>query len=110
MGLEISEILLIVFLALLLFGPHRLRDLPRLSDLPREITKSIEAWRKESEGDRINPQAFRALITIAIGGVLFMAILTLALANIISSERIVVVMAVVLLWLITGFYCFGKRG
>ena len=103
MGLGIGEILLILLIAMLFFGWRNLLA------LPRALAQSMEERKRRPQGQRFNPHEFQVLFTSLLGGVLFITIMTLALADVISYEQMTVVMAVVFVWLIVGFYCFGKR-
>ena|SRR5262249_15002384 len=103
MGLDIAEVLLILLIASLVFGRRNLLD------LPQAVLKSMKELKRQSRSQRLNPHDLRVQIYGIFGGVLFITITSLALVDVISYDKTVVVTAVVFVWLIVGFYCFIKR-
>jgi len=103
MRLGFADILLILLIASLVFG---WRNLP---DLPRSMRKAMKELKRQAPVQLLDTHDLRVLITTHLGVALFIVITSLALADVISADQTMVVTAVVFVWLIVGFYCFGKK-
>lgn len=103
MGLGIGEIMLILMVITLFVGRRRLLD------LPRAVMESVRELKRRPQGQRFIGQNLPALITSLLGGISFITISILSLADVISAVQTLVVTSVVFVWLIVGYYCFGKR-
>ncbi len=78
MGLGITEILLILLVAMLYFGRRNLLA------LPRALAQSMEEWKRRPQGQRFNAHDLRVLITSLLGGASFITISILSLSEVIS--------------------------
>lgn len=109
-GIGPTELLIILAIHLLVFRGCR------LSDLARGLWHSIEEWRRplpyEEQWRRETPPVL-ALQQVVIRVVVIAELFVLAgltLSGVISAEQAWAIVAVSGVWLIAGFYCFGREG
>lgn len=109
-GLDPTDLLVVLAVLLLVFGGSR------LSDLARGLRESMEEWRRPSpyeqqwRGEPPPAPLLRQVVirVLAIAGLFVLAGLTLT--GVISAGQAWAVVAVTAVWLIAGFYCFGRKG
>lgn len=91
-----TEWIIVSTILLVIFG----RQLP---NLPRSLRESVEAWRRPPSPNEVPNRRYVIFL-----GLMVIAYLIVSLADI-SAEQMLAVVAVGVIWLVAGFYCFGRK-
>lgn len=94
-----SEIIIIILIALIIFGWRR------LPDLPRSLQQSLQY--KPGEIEIQLPNRRRLILLSFVAGLVFVTVL-LADLEIISERQMLIALFVFITWLVVGWFCFNE--